>query len=86
MIKMTRGTYSLKGENGLTHLVGRSDEPFDIPDYAGGEGEEARLVEAGVAEYVGKAPRKETPSEDTPDIPDENPDEEPKKKKPVKRR
>lgn len=95
MIKMTRGTYSLRGENGLTHVVGIKDKPFEILESAGGADEEARLVNLGVAEYVGEEPRKEekpseetpdetpdeTPEEDIPEIPDENPDEEPKTKK-----
>ena len=88
MVRMTRGSYSLRGANGITHIVTRKDGPFEILDYAGQTGaeQEAQLVEAGVAEYVGKAPRKESkPSEDTPDedisIPEENPDEEPAPKK-----
>lgn len=96
MIRMIRGSYSLRGEDGLTRLVEKVDGPFEIPDRAdiSGADEEKRLVEAGVAEYVGGKPRKEEkPSEETPDedtlddIPEDNPDDEPKaKKKPTSKR
>lgn len=97
MVRMTRGSYSLRGANGITHLVTRKDGPFEILDYAEqtGTAQEAQLVEAGVAEYVGKVPRKEEPSGDTADedipdgIPEDNPDEEEskaKKKAAAKRR
>lgn len=91
MVRMTRGSYSLREKNGIAHLVTRDDGPFEIPDYSGKTGaeREARLVRLGVAEYVGKVPRKEeepsgdTADEDIPDgIPEDNPDEEePKAKK-----
>lgn len=91
MVRMTRGSYSLRGANGITHLVTRKDGPFEILDYAEqtGAAQEAQLVEAGVAEYVEEVPRKEeepsgdTADEDIPDgIPEDNPDEEePKAKK-----
>lgn len=92
MIKISRGVYGFIDENGTVQPKTARDGAFSAS-----EDEEARLVNLGVAEYVGEEPRKEEkPSEETPDetseentpgIPDENPDEEPKaKKKPTSKR
>lgn len=90
MIKISRGVYGFIDENGTVRPKTARDGAFSVS-----EDEEARLVNLGVAEYVGEEPRKEekpseetpdetpeeTPEEDIPEIPDENPDEEPKTKK-----
>ena len=86
MIKISRGVYGFIDENGTVRPKTARDGAFSAS-----EDEEARLVNLGVAEYVGEEPRKEekpseetpeeAPEEDIPGIPDENPDEEPKAKK-----
>ena len=85
MIKISRGVYGFIDENGTVRPKTARDGAFSVS-----KDEKARLVNLGVAEYVGEEPRKEPPSEeppeenpeeDIPEIPDENPDEEPKTKK-----
>lgn len=63
MIKISRGVYGFIDENGTVQPKTARDGAFSAS-----EDEEARLVNLGVAEYVGEEPRKEEkPSEETPD-------------------
>lgn len=68
-IKMLIGGYGLAEKSGRVALKTADDDPFNVSD-----AEAKRLVEAGRAEYVGKAPKKEEPKVE---IPEEVPTEEP---------
>ena len=68
-IKMLIGGYGLAEKSGRIALKTADDDPFNVSDT-----EAKRLVEAGRAEYVGKAPKKEEPKVE---IPEEVPTEEP---------
>lgn len=68
-IKMLIGGYGLAEKSGRIALKTADDDPFNVSD-----AEAKRLVEAGRAEYVGKAPKKEEPKAE---IPEEVPTEEP---------
>ena len=68
-IKMLIGGYGLAEKSGRIALKTADDDPFNVSD-----AEAKRLVEAGRAEYVGKAPKKEEPKVE---IPEEVPTEEP---------
>ncbi len=67
-IKMLIGGYGLAEKSGRIALKTADDDPFNVSD-----AEAKRLVEAGRAEYVGKAPKKEEPKVE---IPEEVPTEE----------
>ena len=68
-IKMLIGGYGLAEKSGRIALKTADDDPFNVSD-----AEAKRMVEAGRAEYVGKAPKKEEPKVE---IPEEVPTEEP---------
>lgn len=68
-IKMLIGGYGLAEKSGRIALKTADDDPFNVSD-----AEAKRLVEAGRAEYVGKAPKKDEPKVE---IPEEVPTEEP---------
>lgn len=71
-IKMLIGGYGLAEKSGRIALKTADDDPFNVSD-----AEAKRLVEAGRAEYVGKAPKKEEPKvEISEEVPTEEPETE----------
>ena len=56
MIKIVRGVYGFKDEDGIVRPKTAADEPFELlPE------QEERLVKRGVAEYVGKVESEQAP-------------------------
>lgn len=71
-IKILIGGYGLAEKSGRIALKTADDAPFNVSD-----AEAKRLVEAGRAEYIGKAPKKEEPKvEISEEVPTEEPETE----------
>lgn len=62
MIKIVQGVYGFLDENGIVRPKTEADEPFELTPE-----QEARLVNLGVAQYVGNVKDEQEPEETAPE-------------------
>lgn len=62
MIKIVQGVYGFLDENGIVRPKTEADEPFELAPE-----QEARLVNLGVAQYVGNVKVEQEPEETAPE-------------------